>query len=128
VTVTGSLPHVMKGLIPGLVSMDAGIVTDASAVGYVTAESRAIQAACEGVQVIVSGDYSQATDLQTAIRNQGLERWVKAFVGRRALLHKDDMSADLFVYPLDAETSDSLDKALEEVADLPPDIAIADLK
>lgn len=127
-TVTGALPHVMKGLLPAMVSMDAGVVTDASAVGFATAESRAIQAACEGVSIIVSGDYGQATDLQTAIRNQGLERWVKAFVGRRDLLQQDDFSAELFAYPLDEATSTSYDAAIESVKELPPDVAVADLK
>ncbi len=127
-TVTGALPHVMKGLLPAMVSMDAGIVTTASAAGFANAESRAIQAACEGVSVIVSGDYGQATDLQTAIRNQGLERWVKAFMGRRDLLHKDGLSADLFAYPLDETTTASYAAAIASVKDLPPDVALSDLK
>ncbi len=127
-TVTGSLPHVMKGLLPAMVSMDAGVVTNASGVGYATAASRAIQAACEGVSIIVSGDYGQVTNLQTAIRNQGLERWVKAFSGRRDLLHKGDLSADLFVYPLDESTSAAYNTAVDSVRSLPPDVALADLK
>lgn len=127
-TVTGALPHVMKQLLPGMVSMDAGVVTDASGQGFADAQSRAIQAACEGVQVLVSGDYGQVTDLQQAIADQGLTRWVRAFAGRRVLLHKDNLSADLFVYPLDAQSSETLDKALRAADGLPPDVAIADLK
>jgi len=127
-TITGSLPHVMKGKLPGMVSMDAGIITNNSGSGYAKTESRVIQAACEGVQVIVSGDYDQVTNLQQVIERQKLSRWTKAFHGRRILLHKDEMSADLFVYPLDTETSAALDKAIQSVSGLPPDIALADLK
>lgn len=126
--ILASLPHVMRGYITKMVSMDAGLMTDNSSMGYATAESRAIQAACEGVSVIISGDYNQATDLQTAIRNQGLERHVKAFAGRRVLLHKGNMSADLFVYPLTPETNEKLDATLKEVDGLAPDIALSDLR
>lgn len=127
-TVTGALPHVTKPYMPAMASMDAGVLTNASGAGYATAETRAIQAACEGVQVLVSGDYGQVTNLQAAIQKHGLQRWVKAFSGRRILLSKDDLSADLFVYPLDEQSSATLDKALSDLAELPPDVAIADLK
>jgi len=127
-TITGSLPHVMKDKLPGMVSMDAGVVTSNSGSGYANAESRVIQAACEGVQVIITGDYDQVTDLQQVIEKQKLSRWVKAFLGRRILLHKDGISADVFAYPLNAETSAALDKAIKSVSGLAPDIALADLK
>lgn len=123
-----SMPHAMKDMLPGMVSLDAGVMTTASAVGYASPETRVIQAACEGVSVIVSGDYGQATDLQKAIDNLGLNQWIKAFRGRRELLHKDNMSADLFVYPLDDKTNAAFDEALAKTDGLPPDIAIADLR
>ncbi len=127
-TLSASLPHLMKDRLQGLVSMDAGVMTTASASGYTTPESRVIQAACEGVSVLISGDYSTATDLQSAIDRLGLQRWVKAFAGRRELLHKDGLSADIFVYPLTPELNARFDAEMEKVKDLPPDIALADLR
>lgn len=127
-TVSASLPHVMKEHLPGMVSMDMGLQTTASATGFVTPESRAIQAACEGVSVIVSGDYGTATDLQPAIEKLGLEKWVKAVPGRRDILRKGDMSANLYVYPLDEKTSAAFDVAVKKTDSLPPDVALADLR
>lgn len=127
-TVSAPLPHVMKEHLPGMLSLDMGLQTTASATGYASPESRAIQAACEGVSVIITGDYGAATDLQSAIQKLGLQKWVKALPGRRELLRKGAMAANLFVYPLDEKTSATFDAAMEKVRDLPPDVALADLR
>jgi hypothetical protein len=123
-----SLPHTMMTMLPGMFSVDAGLFTNASASGAATIEDRVIQAACEGVDVIVSGDYNRATDFQPVIEKLGLTRWLKSYIGMRLLLHKGDLAAEVLAYPLTKETAAKLTTFLPQVASLPPDLALADLR
>ena len=123
-----SLPHTMHGMLPGLISMDAGLITTASASGAASIEDRVIQAACEGVHIIVSGDYNRATDLQPTIDKLGMGRWVKAMMGMRLLLHKGTESAEVLAYPLTHDQATSLTRFQSQVTDMPPDLALSDLR
>lgn len=123
-----SLPHTMRGMLPGMFSVDAGVVTSASASSVAPIEDRVIQAACEGVHVIVSGDYNRATDLQPVIDKLGLGRWVKGMMGMRLLLHKGDETAEVLAYPLTHDGATSLTRFLPQITNVPPDLALSDLK
>lgn len=125
-TIIDKLPHLVK--VPGLIALDAGVMTSASAVSTVNARDRVVMAACEGVPLLVTGDYGVATDLQPVIRQLGLEKWIRAFPGIRLLVDKDDFAADLLVYPLDASSAKKVQQFNAENEGMPPDVFIADLR
>lgn len=123
-----ALPHALKGRVHGMYSVDAGLITSASAVGAAPVEDRVMQAVCEGVHVIVSGDYNRATDFQPTIDQLGLSNWIRSARGMRLLLHKGEESAEVLVYPLTADQATSLTNFLPQIQDTPPDLALADLR
>lgn len=121
-----ALPKVIA--TPGEISVDAGVLTDASAVATVTARDRVIMAACEGVEVLVSGDYEQATDFTPHIRALGLESRLKAFRGMRILQVAEGMTADILVYPLNDADARRLLEFRNKHRETFPDIFLADLR
>ncbi len=112
----------------GMVGMDAGVLTNASASSTVSTRDRVIMAACEGVPVLVSGDYNTATNLQPVIEQLGLGKWMKAFMGIRFLVAKDEQAAEVLVYPLTGEDAARLTEFRTKEKNLPPDVFLADLK
>jgi hypothetical protein len=123
-----ALPHSLKGQMPNSFSLDAGLMTTASASGAAPPEDRVVQAVCEGVNVIVSGDFNKATDLQPTIDRLGLGKWIKAMMGMRLLLHKGTESAEILAYPLTKDQAAKLTAFLPNVHDVPPDVALSDLR
>ena len=84
-------PVKAAGALRGLISMDAGVMTNASSVSTVSARDRVIMAVCEGVSILVSGDYDRATDLQKEIEALGFQKKLKAFMGMRLLVSNKDV-------------------------------------
>lgn len=120
------LPRAIK--TPGMISVDAGVMTTASAVSKTSPRDRIIMAACEGVPLLVTGDYNTATNLQPEVQALGLGHRVRVFMGMRFLVKKGDLTADLFVYPLNDEQAARLQKFRKQSEGAPPDIFIADLR
>ncbi|MBX7244188.1 MAG: hypothetical protein K1X53_01740 [Candidatus Sumerlaeaceae bacterium] len=130
-----SMPRIIR--TPGQIAMDAGVMTTASATSNVSPRDRVIMAACEGIPVIVSGDYNVATDFQPVLdafeREAGpqilsIADRMKVFMGMRMLVKKDNQAADLYVYPLTRDDATSLSAFRAKAEGLPPDVFIADLK
>jgi hypothetical protein len=117
-----------SGVLRGMISMDAGVMTRASSVSTVSARDRVVMAACEGVSVLVSGDFDSATDLQKEIEALGLQKTLKAFMGMRFLVSKSGISADILVYPLTTELAGKVKAFRDQSKDVPPDVFIADLR
>lgn len=120
------LPHVVK--TPGMIAMDAGVMTNASSVSNISPVDRVRMAACEGVPIIISGDYNVATDLQPYIKQLGLEDRVRAFMGMRFLVSKEGFTADILVYPVAEPMVKELHAFYAAESQWPPDIFLADLK
>ncbi len=129
-TVTINLAHSLEEQTKGLVSVDAGIMTSLGPAGTLDPESRVIQAVCEGVSVVVTGDYGRATDLTPTIQRLGFANRVKAFSGRRWLLRAEDMSMELFAYPLDKKTEEAMASKIDQdrASGTTPDVILADLR
>lgn len=123
-----TLPHELKGELQGMISADIGVMTSASAVGTASPADRVVQAVAEGVQVLVTGDYGVATDLQPEINRLGLGRYIKAFPGMRLLLEKDELRANVLLYPLTRELAGRIKAFAEKNRDMPPDVLISDLR
>lgn len=121
-----SLPRVVAPA--GVLAMDAGVMTNASSVSTVSARDRVIMAACEGVPVLISGDFNTATDLQPAIQSLNLQNRMRAFQGMRLLVATADSAAQIFVYPIAGEKITKLKAFHENNKSMPPDVYIADLK
>ena len=124
------VPVALKKVIntTGMMSVDAGVMTSASAVSMVAPRDRIMMAACAGVSVLVSGDYNVATDLQAAVDEIGLSRFVKAFKGIRFLASDGEMSANVLMYPLtdgDARKAEEFGRINKGLA---PDIFLSDLR
>ncbi|MCX7716805.1 MAG: carboxypeptidase regulatory-like domain-containing protein [Candidatus Sumerlaeaceae bacterium] len=113
---------------PGQISVDAGVMTTASAVSNARPEDRVIQAACEGVSVLVTGDYDTATDLQPQVAALGLGKWVRTFPGMRMLVRQGDLAAEVLAYPLTADQAASMSEFRRNNAAASPDVFLADLK
>ena len=112
----------------GMVSVDAGVFTSASPVSNVSARDRVISAVCEGVSVLVSGDYDVATDLQAAVDELALGRFIKAFRGIRFLVSDGQMSGNILLYPVTEEQAAQAKAFRAEQKDVPPDVFMADLR
>ncbi len=121
-----TLPHAWK--MPGTISTDIGVMTTASAVGLITPEDLVIMAACEGVSVLVSGDYDQATDLAPVIQRLKLDSYVRAFPGMRMLVHGRGLTANVLVYPVTQATAEKLRQFQAKHRGAAPDIFLADLR
>jgi hypothetical protein len=122
-----SLPKSLK-TPAGMIAMDAGVMTTASAMAAVTPRDRIMMAACEGVPVIISGDIDAATDLQPEIERYGFQNHLKAFAGMRFLTAKDDFAANILVYPVTGDTAGKLLEFQRQAAGVPPDVFLADLR
>jgi hypothetical protein len=124
------VPVALKKVIntTGMMSVDAGVLTSASAASMVTPRDRIMMAACEGVSVLVSGDYNIATDLQAAVDEIGLTRFVKAFKGIRFLASDGDMSANILLYPLSDDNARKAEEFGRKNKGIPPDIFLSDLR
>lgn len=112
----------------GMMSVDAGVFTSASPVSNVSARDRVISAVCEGVSVLVSGDYDVATDLQAAVDELALGRFIKAFRGIRFLVSDGQMSANVLLYPVTEQQAAQARAFRAEQKDAPPDVFMADLR
>ena len=125
-TIAVDLPRVIA--TPGMIAADIGVMTSASAVSTVPPRDRVIQAACEGVPILVSGDYDTATDLQAAVNELGMQQWVRAFAGMRFLVAKDGQAADILVYPVQPGDATKLREFRLRQEGFPPDVFLADLR
>lgn len=122
-----SLPHAVKPPA-GMIAFDIGVMTSASIVSPVSARDRIVMAMCEGVPVIVSGDFDTATNLQAEIERLGAQNRVRAFQGMRFLVSKGGLTANVLVYPVDASIAARLTAFRLRVGDVPPDVFLADLR
>jgi len=113
---------------PGMVSTDLGVLTTASATSLITPEDVAVMAACEGVSIIVTGDFNQATDLTPAIRRLGLQKRVKCIPGMRLLCSARGSTANVLVYPVTNELASKLTAFMAKHRQMPPDVVLADLR
>jgi hypothetical protein len=121
-----TLPHPVR--TTGMISMDAGVLTRASSVSTVSPRDMIAMAACEGVSILVSGDFDRATDLSGEIASLGLTNWVKAFAGMRFLVAGGDIAANILVYPVSDQIASKLGEFRKRVGDVPPDVFLADLR
>ena len=126
-----TLPRALK--TPGMVSMDVGVMTTASAVGALDPRDAVVMAACEGVSLLVTGDYDKATDLQPQIEKldspgNKFSKWVRAFRGMRFLAGKDNHFAEVLVYPVTDDVMTSLTAFRKQEAGMPADVFLADLR
>jgi hypothetical protein len=121
-----TLPRAFR--TPGMVSADVGVMTTASAIALTTPEDLAVMAACEGVSVLVSGDFEKATDLTQAIKSLQLQKYVKAIPGMRFLVSGRGATANVLVYPVTAETEAKLRDFRAKSKNVAPDVFLADLR
>lgn len=122
------LPHSLKGQLEGMISADVGVMTTASAVSNASPADRVVQAVAEGVQVLVTGDYGVATDLEPVVEQLGLGNLLKTFPGMRLLLRTEEMTANLLAYPLSQEKATAVRNFVQKNPGLPPDVVLADLR
>lgn len=113
---------------PGMVSADIGVLTTASAVSLVTPTDLAVMAACEGVSVLVTGDFERATDITAEIKRLGLQKYVKCFPGVRFLVSGRGTTANVLVYPVPNDIAPKLLEFRGKHKGSPPDVFLADLR
>ncbi|MCX7625344.1 MAG: carboxypeptidase-like regulatory domain-containing protein [Candidatus Sumerlaeaceae bacterium] len=113
---------------PGMLSADLGVLTTASAVSLVSPTDLAVMAACEGVAVLVTGDYERVTDLSAEIKRLGLQRYVKCIPGVRFLVSGRGATANVLVYPVPSDLAEKLLAFRAKHQGTPPDVFLADLR
>ncbi len=122
----------MKRVVPveDMLSVDAAIVTTASASSILMPPNAVVMAACEGVHAIISGDYGKATDLQPYVAAYGYEKILKALRGMRFLVGGySDNKADIWVFPVrNDEEEASLQEFYVKNFQSEPDLFIKNLK
>ncbi len=120
-----TLPRAFR--TPGMVSADLGVMTTASAVALVTPEDIAVMAACEGLSILVTGDFERATDISQAIKSLGLEKYVKCVPGMRFLVSGRGSTANVLVYPVTQSIAQRLLEFSAKHKNTAPDVFLADL-
>lgn len=84
---------------PGWISADIGVRTDATPTVRVTPKSRVVAGAAEGVDWLVTGDSGVATDLEGAVRELGLGRFIRTSPGYRRSGHETPFTGDFLLFP-----------------------------
>jgi hypothetical protein len=112
----------------GMISADLGVMTTSSATALVTPTDLAVMAACEGVGVLVTGDFDHATDITGDIQRLGLQQYVKCIPGMRFLVSGRGATANVLVYPVTGDTAEKLRALRAKNASVAPDVFLADLR
>jgi len=112
----------------GMISVDLGVMTTASAVSLLTPTDLVVMAACEGVSVLVTGDFDKATDLSKTISQLQLEKYVKCLPGMRFVVSGRGATANVLVYPVIGETETKLREFRSRTRDYSPDVFLAELR
>ena len=98
----------------GFVSMDIGVKTNATYGCPVSANDRLTQAVAEGLDVVVSGDYNTATDLEQTVQELGFESKIKTIIGKRIIFPGGSTLGEFTIFPI-AKDKIELTKGDEEL-------------
>lgn len=99
--IEGELKKVIES--DGYIAVDIGVKTNASFDCPVAAKDRLIQAAAEGVEVLISGDMNTATDLEPIATQLGLDKAIKTIIGKRIVFTGKDQVGEFSVFPISKE-------------------------
>ena len=96
----------LRRVVPtdGMVSLALNLATEISPTSRVSAEDLVLAAAGEGLEWIFSGDLGEVTDLNRAIRSQGLEKWIRASGGVHLSYQHQKLFGEFYVFPVPLDT------------------------
>ncbi|MCX7765142.1 MAG: hypothetical protein N2246_00325 [Candidatus Sumerlaeia bacterium] len=104
----------------GWICADIGVKTNNSPDSLVTQKDRVIAAVCEGVEWLVTGDTNVATDLQQAINELGLNKWIKATPGVNLEFDSPSAPGNFLIFPADQKAVETIVPKLEELTKWQP--------